>query len=170
MSGTSGTLVRQGPVWIFGERIGIETISPLRYLFETETRARDCLAAEDPRFGSEVQPGDILVAGALFGHGPGHDHGNLALKETGVGGIVARSFAPQFLRHSIAHGLLVAECDEIPALVAAGEELRVDFASGEIENLSTGAAAQGRVPQGPAVEIVLTGGLVPFIEAQLAET
>jgi 3-isopropylmalate/(R)-2-methylmalate dehydratase small subunit len=160
------SLVRSGRVWVFGDRVGVETISPLKYMFDTEHRARDCLAEVDPEFGRQVNPGDIVVTGALFGHGPGHDHANIAMAETGIGGIVARSFAPQFFRHSIDHGLLVAECPEILEITSAGDELRVDFAAGEIENLSTGATARAQVPQGPAAEIVLAGGLIPFIEAQ----
>jgi 3-isopropylmalate/(R)-2-methylmalate dehydratase small subunit len=163
------TLVREGRVWRFGDRVGIEAISPLKYMFATENRARDCLAQEDPSFGAEVQPGDILVAGSLFGHGPGHDHANLALKETGIGGVVARSFAPQFFRHSIDHGLLVAECPDILDLASAGDRLRVDFSSGEVENPTTGATTSGQVPEGPAFEIVLAGGLLPFIEARLPQ-
>jgi 3-isopropylmalate/(R)-2-methylmalate dehydratase small subunit len=159
-------LLRGGRAWVFGDRVGVETISPLRYMFNSEHRARDCLAEVDPEFGRRVRPGDIVVTGSLFGHGPGHDHANIAMAETGIGGIVARSFAPQFFRHSIDHGLLVAECPEILELTSAGDELRVDFANGEIENLSTGGAARARVPQGPAAEIVLAGGLIPFIEAQ----
>jgi 3-isopropylmalate/(R)-2-methylmalate dehydratase small subunit len=160
-------LVQEGNVWAFGERIGVETISPLKFLFTSENRGRDCLADEDPEFGRRVEPGDILVAGALFGHGPGHDHANLALVESGIGGVVATSFAPQFFRHSIDHGLLVAECPEILAIAGAGERLRVDFGSGAIENLTTGATATGKVPEGPALDVVMAGGLVPFIREEL---
>jgi 3-isopropylmalate dehydratase small subunit len=160
-------LVQEGRVWAFGERIGIETISPIKFLFTSENRGRDCLADADPEFGRRVEPGDILVAGTLFGHGPGHDHANLALKETGVGGVVATSFAPQFFRHSIDHGLLVAECPAILDIAAAGDRLRVDFGSGAIENLTSGATATGKVPEGPALDVVLAGGLVPFIRAEL---
>lgn len=160
-------LVREGAVWVFGDRVGVETISPLRYMFDATDRARDCLADLDPRFGAEVGSGDILVAGTLFGHGPGHDHANIALVETGIGGIVAASFAPQFFRHSIDHGLLVAECPGILDLVARGDRLRVDFAGGAVENLTTGRSAQARVPEGPAREIVAKGGLIPFIREEM---
>jgi 3-isopropylmalate/(R)-2-methylmalate dehydratase small subunit len=169
VSARAESLVGEGRVWAFGHRVGVETISPLKYMFDTHDRARDCLAQLDPTFGHEVQPGDILVAGALFGHGPGHDHANLALRETGIAGIVARSFAPQFFRHSIDHGLPVVACSEILDLACAGDRLRVDFISGEIENLGTGARAVGSPPEGPALAILRAGGLVPFIETRLKE-
>jgi 3-isopropylmalate/(R)-2-methylmalate dehydratase small subunit len=160
-------MVRAGTVWAFGDRVSVETISPLKYMFDTADRGRDCLAGLDPRFGREVAAGDIVVAGELFGHGPGHDHANIALVETGIGGLVATSFAPQFFRHSIDHGLLVAECPEILEIAAAGQRLRVDFAGGRIENLTTGARAEARVPEGPAREIVAKGGLIPFIREEM---
>ena len=160
-------MVREGSAWIFGDRVSVETISPLKYMFDTADRALACLADADPRFAPEVEAGDILVAGELFGHGPGHDHANIALVETGVGGIVAASFAPQFFRHSIDHGLLVAECPEILGIAAAGDRLRVDFAYGLVENLTTGIRAEARVPEGPAREIVAKGGLIPFIREEM---
>lgn len=160
-------LLCEGPVWAFGDRVGVEAISPLRYMLNPENRAKTCLAQIDPDFGPGVQPGDILVAGRLFGHGPGHDHANLALKETGIGGVVARSIAPQFFRHSVDHGLLVAECGEILDLVSPGCRLRVDFESGQVENLDSGATASAKVPEGPALEIVRAGGLIPFVKPRL---
>jgi 3-isopropylmalate/(R)-2-methylmalate dehydratase small subunit len=160
-------LVREGTVWAFGDRVSVEAISPLRYMFATADRARDCLADVDPRFGREVGRGDLVVAGALFGHGPGHDHANIALVETGIGGVVATSFAPQFFRHSIDHGLLVAECPTILEIAAAGDRLRVDFAAGTVENLADGRRAEARVPEGPAREIVAKGGLIPFIREEM---
>jgi 3-isopropylmalate/(R)-2-methylmalate dehydratase small subunit len=164
---SAADLTREGTAWVIGDRVSVETISPLRYMFDTESRARDCLADLDPRFGAEVGPGDILVAGKLFGHGPGHDHANIALVETGIGGVVATSFAPQFFRHSIDHGLLVAECPEILDLAAPGDRLRVDFAAGTVENLTAGGRAGALVPEGPAREIVAMGGLIPFIREEM---
>ncbi len=162
-------MVREGPVWIFGDRIGVEAISPLRYMLNPENRAKRCLAQIAPDFGSQVREGDILVAGRLFGHGPGHDHANLALKETGIAGVVAHSIAPQFFRHSIDHGLLVAECAGILQLVGPGCRLRVDFESGRVENLESGATAIATVPAGPALEIVRAGGLIPFLGRRLSD-
>jgi 3-isopropylmalate/(R)-2-methylmalate dehydratase small subunit len=163
----SAPLTREGTAWVFGDRVSVETISPLRYMFDPTDRARDCLAGVDPLFGREVGAGDILVAGELFGHGPGHDHANIALVETGIGGIVADSFAPQFFRHSIDHGLLAAECPGILDLVSPGDRLRVDFAAGTVENLTSGKRAEARVPEGPAREIVAKGGLIPFIREEM---
>lgn len=154
-------------MWKFGDRVRIDSISPFRYMFDSRGRARTCLAAEDPEFGENVAPGDIVVAGRMFGHGLSHDHANVALRETEIGGIVARSFAAQFLRNSINYGLLVAECDQILDLAVPGEVLRVDFATGLVEDPRSRETLTATVPSGPAADIVAAGGLVPFLEQVL---
>ena len=161
-------LVREGRAWVFGDRIAVESISPLKYMFAPEGRAEHCLESLAPDFGRQVEEGDLLVAGLLFGHGPGHDHANLALKEAGIAGIVARSIAPQFLRHSIDHGLPAAECPGILELATPGCRLRVDFAGGLVENLDSGVSAAAVVPTGPARVIVEAGGLLPYLRRRLA--
>lgn len=167
MSAAGQDLVREGRVWLFGDGIRIDSISPFRYMFDPRGRARNCLAAEDPEFGPNVAPGDILVAGRMFGRGLSHDHANVALRETGIGGIVARSLATQFLRNSVNYGLLVAECDQIGELAEPGMPLRVDFSTGEIEDPRSGRTLRGRVPSGPAAEIVAAGGLIPYLANEL---
>lgn len=161
--------VRSGRVWRFEDDVSIEEISPLRYMTSPEGRGRACLKRLDPEFAAAEKHDDLLVAGRMFGHGPGHDHAILALREAGVGGVVARSFAPQFFRHAIGHGLLVAQCPEILDLVSAGDQLSVDFDTGRGSNLTTGAAFGADVPRGAPRDIIAAGGLVPFLRARLAE-
>jgi 3-isopropylmalate/(R)-2-methylmalate dehydratase small subunit len=160
--------VRTGRVWRFGHDVSIEEISPLRYMLAPEGRGRSCLKRLDPEFAAARKDGDLLAAGRMFGHGPGHDHAILALREAGVAGVVAQSFAPQFFRHAIGHGLLVAQCPDILDLVTAGDQLSVDFDAGHGRNVTTGVGFTGQVPQGPAREIIAAGGLVPFLRARLA--
>ena len=102
--------VRTGRVWRFGDAVSIEAISPLRYMLSPQGRGRAFLAQLDAAFAAAEKDGDLIVAGRMFGHGPGHDHAVLAIKEAGIAGVVATSFAPQFFRHAIGHGLLVARC------------------------------------------------------------
>ncbi|MDF2443461.1 MAG: 3-isopropylmalate/(R)-2-methylmalate dehydratase small subunit [Subtercola sp.] len=159
--------VRTGKTWVFGDEVSIEYISPLRYMFDPTGRAEACLKFLDPVFAAAEKTGDLLVAGSLFGHGPGHDHGVLALREAGIAGVVATSFAPQFFRHAIGHGLLVAECPQILDLVSAGDRVEMDFATGIGMNLTTGAGIRADVPAGPARDIIAVGGLVPYLRAHL---
>ena len=160
--------VRTGRVWRFGEAVSIEAISPLRYMLSPQGRGRACLAQLDAAFAAAEKDGDLIVAGRMFGHGPGHDHAVLAIKEAGIAGVVATSFAPQFFRHAIGHGLLVARCPAQLHESFAGPELRVDFLEGSAVDCGTGNRWAVDVPGGPARDIVAAGGLVPFLRNRLA--
>lgn len=157
-----------GRVWVFGDEVSIEYISPLRYMFHPEGRGAACLKYLDPVFAAAEKDGDLIVAGRHFGQGPGHDHAVLAIREAGVAGVIARSFAPQFFRHAIVHGLAVAECDGILDIAGAGDEVQLDFATGTGRNRTTGAPISARVPAGTAADIVDAGGLIPFLRGELA--
>lgn len=152
-----------GRAWAFGDRVSIEYISPLRYMFQTEGRGAACLAFLDRTFAAAEKDGDLIVAGSHFGQGPGHDHAVLAILESGVAGVIARSFAPQFFRHAIAHGLPVATHDDILELVRPGDRVAFDFARGAGRNLTTGTTLTAEVPRSTAAAIVERGGLVPFL-------
>ncbi|AIP33898.1 3-isopropylmalate dehydratase, small subunit [Paraburkholderia xenovorans LB400] len=56
-------MIRRGKAWKCGDRIGIESISPLRFMLDPPERAWRCLESVDPLFGPNVKPGDILFAG-----------------------------------------------------------------------------------------------------------
>lgn len=85
-------------------------------------------------------------------------------------GVVAVSFAPQFFRHAIGHGLLVARCPAELYESLAGPRLRVDFVAGSATDCGTGQVWDVDVPGGPARDIVAAGGLVPFLRARLASS
>lgn len=160
-------MIQRGNAWTLGDRIGIESISPLHFMLDPKNRGLRCLESVDPQFGRNVQPGDILLAGKLFGHGPGHDHAILTLKETGIGGVIAHSFAPQFFRHAVDHGLLIAEYPDANAAAAQGDVICMDFATGTLINETRGTSDRAFVPQGPAYDILLCGGLIPYLQRKL---
>jgi 3-isopropylmalate dehydratase small subunit len=156
-----------GRVWRFGDSVGIESISPLRYVLSPRGRGGACLASVDPEFAAEEKNGDLIVAGTMFGIGPGHDHAVLAIKESGVFGVVASSFAPQFLPHAVGHGRPVARVAPGLAEEMSGTSLEVDFRGGRAEDPVTGQTWDLPVPGGPAREIIDAGGLVPYLRARL---
>ncbi len=158
--------VRTGRAWRFGDDVSIEQISPLRFMLAPEGRGRTCMRSLRPEFAAAEKDGDLIVAGRMFGHGPGHDHAILAIREAGIAGVVATSFAPQFFRHAIGHGLLVAQCPQAMD-IAEGDELTVDFDAGWCRNVTTGGTYTALVPEGPARDIVAAGGLVPYLKARL---
>lgn len=157
-----------GRAWAFGDRVSVEYISPLRYMFQPEGRGAACLKFLDRAFAAAEKDGDYIVAGSHFGQGPGHDHAVLAIREAGIAGVIARSFAPQFFRHAVVHGLPVATCDDILDIVRPGDVVSFDFARGAGRNMTTAAEITGDVPRATAADIVRSGGLIPFLRGELS--
>jgi 3-isopropylmalate/(R)-2-methylmalate dehydratase small subunit len=68
-------------------------------------------------FARGVRKGDVVVAGRNFGCGSSREHAPLALIGSGVGIIIARSYARIFYRNAVNVGILPLVCqraDEIP--------------------------------------------------------
>jgi len=85
----------------------------------------------------------------------------------GVGAIVARSFARIYFRNCINEGLPIATCDAVDG-VENGDEVTVDFAVGKV---FTPRGEYAFPPLDPSVlEILQTGGLVPYVKRKLAVT
>ncbi len=83
-----------------------------------------------------VRPGDIVVAGARFGQGNPHIYGLLGMKALGVG-LIAESVPHFTYRMIVAAGLpALPFCREIGEKIEDGDNLRVDFETGRIENLT----------------------------------
>ena len=111
---------------------------------------------------NSLQPGDIVVAGANFGCGSSREHAPMALKAAGVACVVAASFARIFFRNAIDTALPILECPAAAEGIRAGDEVRIDLATGAIEDLTTGAAYQAD-PFPPFMrEIVAAGGLAAW--------
>ena len=102
-----------------------------------------------------------MVGGDNFGCGSSREQAPLALLHSGVGAVLARSFARIFYRNAINIGLPVVEVPELQ--VTQGDRLRVDLAGGIVHNLTTGEQAQVR-PLPPVMHAILNaGGLTPLL-------
>ncbi len=152
----------QGHVIKYGDNVDTDVIIPARYLNTADPKelAAHCMEDIDPSFIKRVQPGDIIVAGSNFGCGSSREHAPLAIKESGIAAVVAKSFARIFYRNAINIGLPILECD---ASFDDGDVMEIDFDSGQLKNLNTGVTA-GFAPF-PAFlqEIISAGGLLNAI-------
>lgn len=166
----TSTWVHRGRAWRFGDDISVEAISPLRYMLSPRGRGRACLRSVDRAFADSDKKGDLLIAGRMFGHGPGHDHAVLALLESGIAGVVAVSFAPQFYRHCVGHGLLVAAGAPQQLLDQELGTIEVDFLGGTVRDLDDDQVWSVSVPSGPAHDVVAAGGLLPYLRGCLPGT
>jgi 3-isopropylmalate/(R)-2-methylmalate dehydratase small subunit len=147
--------------------VNTDVIFPGKYTYSISDRkemAEHALEDLDPDFVENVQPGDIIVAGKNWGCGSSREQAVIALKEAGVGAIVARSFARIYFRNCINEGLPIVTCDAVDS-VEPGDEITIDFASGTV---TTPGGEYTFPPLAPSVmEILDAGGLVPHVKQKL---
>ncbi|MHC1593089.1 MAG: 3-isopropylmalate dehydratase small subunit [Methermicoccaceae archaeon] len=122
---TDMSMIR-GRAWVFGDDVDTDVIIPGKYLRTTDMRVFAAHAMEGimPGFASCVNEGDIIVAGKNFGCGSSREQAAIALKEVGVGCVVAHSFARIFFRNAINVGLFIMEAD---VQCAQGDTVEVDM-------------------------------------------
>jgi 3-isopropylmalate/(R)-2-methylmalate dehydratase small subunit len=161
----------KGKAWKYGDNVDTDVIIPARYLSLTDPQelAAYCMMDIDPTFAGAVQPGDIIVAGKNFGCGSSREHAPLAIKGAGVSCVIAETFARIFYRNAINIGLPILECAGAARETQAGDILEVDLAAGTIRNTRSGQLYHA-TPYPPfMLEIIASGGLVPYTQKQLAE-
>ena len=160
--------VLKGTTHVFGNNIDTDQIYPGRWLdlVEPDEIASHCLEGADEAFAHRCKPGDIVVAGTNFGCGSSREHAAIALKTLGVGAVVAKSFARIFYRNGINIGLPLLEIGEDVEKIKAGDQLRVDTATGTIEDLTTGDVFHAHPLPGFVQDIAKAGGLINYIKGQ----
>ena len=90
----------------------------------------------DKDFPKKVVSGDIMVGGANFGCGSSREHAPIAIKNSGISCVIAKTFARIFFRNAINIGLAILECPEASESIEAGDEVSIDFDSGTITNIT----------------------------------
>lgn len=127
-----------GKVFKYGDNVDTDVIIPARFLNTSDYKelATHCMEDIDKDFVKKVKAGDIIIANKNFGCGSSREHAPIAIKESGVGCVIASSFARLFYRNAINIGLPILECEEAVKKTAPGDRLEVDFAKGVIKNLT----------------------------------
>ncbi len=154
----------KGRAWKFGDGVSTDHIAPGR-LFHLRSNlpelATHCLEDARPEFAAAVRPGDFVVGGRNFGQGSSREHAAIVIKMSGVGAVLAKSFARIFFRNCVNVGLpaLILDTDGIDE----GDELEADLEAGVIRDLTKGS--QMSAPRLPPVmrTIIADGGLVAHI-------
>jgi 3-isopropylmalate/(R)-2-methylmalate dehydratase small subunit len=158
----------KGKVWKYGDDVNTDVIFPGRYTYQImppEEMARHALEDLDPAFAAGVEPGDVVVAGRNFGCGSSREQAAACLRAAGVQAVVAASFARIYFRNAINLGLAVLQCPEAAASLAAGDEVEIDSARGEIRS-SKGTFRFLPLPESVA-GILEAGGLLEYTKAKL---
>ena len=128
----------KGRVHKYQDNVDTDVIIPARYLNTKDHAelASHCMEDIDPDFVKNVKPGDIIVAGENFGCGSSREHAPIAIKASGVSCVIATTFARIFYRNAINIGLPILECPEASKGIEDGDQVEVDFAKGEIRNVT----------------------------------
>lgn len=128
----------KGKAFKYPDNVDTDVIIPARYLNTSDAKelAAHCMEDIDKEFVKKVQSGDVIVAGWNFGCGSSREHAPLVIKESGVGCVIAKSFARIFYRNAINIGLPILECEEAVDEISENDEVFVDFNTGEITNLT----------------------------------
>ena len=154
-----------GPVFKYGENVDTDVIIPARYLNATtgEELAKHCMEDIDKDFVNKVHKGDIIVARKNFGCGSSREHAPLAIKSSGVSVVIADTFARIFYRNAINIGLPIIESPEAAEEINEGDEVKVDFDTGIITDITTGKTYKGQAFPEFMQNIINAGGLIKYV-------
>ncbi|RGD75748.1 3-isopropylmalate dehydratase small subunit [Anaerofustis stercorihominis] len=161
----------KGRAFKYGDNVDTDVIIPARYLNVSsgDELAKYCMIDIDENFVKEVNKGDIIVATKNFGCGSSREHAPLAIKCAGVSCVIASTFARIFYRNAINIGLPILECEEAANDIKAGDEVKVDFDSGVITNITTGKTYQAEPFPEFMQKIMNAGGLVEYTKEKIGE-
>lgn len=120
----------------YGDNVDTDVIIPARYLNTSDPKelASHCMCDIDADFGKKIKQGDIVVAGFNFGCGSSREHAPIAIKESGISCVIAKTFARIFYRNAINIGLAILECAEASERIRDQDEVEIDFDQGIIYN------------------------------------
>jgi 3-isopropylmalate/(R)-2-methylmalate dehydratase small subunit len=160
----------KGKVWNYGDNINTDFMLPGRYLELTDPKeiAKHAMEGIDQSFAKKVQRGDVIVGGKNMGLGSSREHAPLALKHSGVGAVVAESFARIFYRNSFNVGLAAIECPGISKVVKTGDDLEIDTRTGTITINEKQKLGIKPLPDF-MVQLLNEGGLVPYLKHHMSE-
>ena len=160
-------MIFNGKAIKYGDNVDTDVIIPARYLntINKKELASHCMEDIDKDFVNKVAPGDIMVAGSNFGCGSSREHAPIAIKESGISLVIAKSFARIFYRNSINIGLAILECPEASENIKDGDKIEADLDNGIIYNRTTGESFKTNPFPEFIQKIISGGGLIESIRS-----
>ena len=165
-------MILKGNVWKYGDNIDTDLIIPARHLNTSDPKelAKHCLEDLDANFANNVKKGDFIVGGKNFGSGSSREHAPVSIKATGVGAVIAKSFARIFYRNAINIGLPIIELKEEDIdSIENKDKLEIDTDEGIVKNLTKGKVYKVSPFPKFLQEIIQLGGLLNYVEKELKE-
>jgi 3-isopropylmalate/(R)-2-methylmalate dehydratase small subunit len=156
---TADILHRPHRVWRLGADIDTDALAPGHAMKHgIDVIAKHCLEAVRPEFASEVQPGDVIVAGPSFGIGSSREQAAAVLVQLGVAAVIAPSYSGLYFRNAFNLGLLLLTCAEAETL-NDGERIALDTTVPVVVSPGGARLACEPVP-GFLMDMVRAGGLM----------
>ncbi|MFF4315726.1 LeuD/DmdB family oxidoreductase small subunit [Streptomyces sp. 900105755] len=171
----AGRLQVTGRVWAFGHGLTTDDMYPPDAMkLDIPEAAKHVFHAVRPGWTTQVQPGDVVVAGRNFGLGSSRPVAAL-FRQLGVAALIAEEFNSLFFRNAVNAGLPAMTVPDATAVFRDGDTAALDLATGNWANQTTDAS--GTVPVLPdlVLEIIADGGVLPrlarqgYLPADLAE-
>ncbi|TFF87970.1 MAG: 3-isopropylmalate dehydratase small subunit [Promethearchaeota archaeon] len=164
----------KGTIIKYAEKnIDTDLIIPARYLNKSDIDhlAGHCMEDLDPEFKEKKEKlnANIMVGGANFGCGSSREQAPLSIKGAGIDCVIAPTFARIFFRNAINIGLPIIEFENIDAF-SSGDEVKIDFETGQIVNLTTDQKYTIKSMPGFLQEIIQSDGLISFARKKIIES
>lgn len=157
--------VVEGRVWyIPKDNIDTDMIYHNRYLAITKLEDMGQYTFDNLEgyedFAKKVQKGDIVVVHKNFGSGSSRQQAVDCFRAIGVQAIVAESYGSIYERNAINAAFPIVTCQEIEKLkLVDGDQLRLNFQTGEIINISKNLTVVGEKFSDVQLDIYRNGGL-----------
>lgn len=155
----------EGDAWTFGENVNTDLIYPkthFRAEYKPGEMASHLMSGIDEDFAAKVRPGDIIVGGKNFGCGSSREEAAAAMREAGIGAVVAPGFGRLFTRNCINHGLPVVALPGIDRYISQGDRVAVDFTGRRLHNLTTGYEAELPAMAPELLRLIEDGGIANY--------
>ena len=159
----------EGKVLKYGDNVDTDVIIPARYLEiqDKEELASHAMEDIDPEFRSKLMAGDIVVGGKNFGCGSSREHAPQVLQTSGVGCVIAESFARIFYRNALNIGLPIVEAPDAAKEIKDGDRVKLDFDAGVITDETPGKTYEA-APFPPFLQkMIEVGGLVNYVNEKM---
>ncbi|RKX99306.1 MAG: 3-isopropylmalate dehydratase small subunit [Spirochaetes bacterium] len=162
-------MIFQGKAWKFGANINTDVIIPAKYLNTSNPKelAKHCMEGIDKDFSTKVKINDIIIAENNFGCGSSREHAPVAIKESGVSCIIAKSFARIFYRNAFNIGLPLLESKEAVENICTGDDIKINLLNGEILNITQNKKFYAQPIPPFMVDLIKSGGLIGYIRKKL---
>ena len=129
-------MILRGFSYLLGDDVNTDLIISGRYKFaisDMKELSKHIFEDIDPGFYARLKQGEsFLVGGKNFGMGSSREQAPLVIKEAGIVGVVAKSFARIFYRNAINIGLPLIEADT--SKIKEQDELNIDLEKGKLRN------------------------------------